>query len=279
MRIISWTISVALAASLAACATPSRRLSSRVVEDPIALPQRMAEVDATAMVTGYRRGGETATSYPSGFSLGLTDRLEWEGLFSLKYALLDDSPGRSDQATPRPMSLAVRAGVIGFGHIGADGWILLPLISLQTQKHINGLWLLGATAALSGRWSSAMPVSNDQLSRSSLWPEDSTWSEWWLGLAATRQVTSRVALGVAGGAGQVQGCLLPSCIWQAREVSGNLRFLLRPTSWLTLALYPGAGFRFRPGTLATPIGPADDASPPPESVWWLSGEVSAAFFW
>ena len=100
--------------ALAACAALTRRLTPRVVEDPIVLPARMASASMTGFGQHYEPTDVRRTGAVLGLRFAFTYRLEWVDLLSLRYALLDDRP--VDGRPARPISLAVRAGVAGFGY-------------------------------------------------------------------------------------------------------------------------------------------------------------------
>src|SRR5262245_66427597 len=100
---------LAVVAALAACAAPSRRLTPRVVEDPIVLPKRLASVSMQIGYTHYEPTNAGGERIVPGFRVGLTDRLEVAGL-GLRFAILDDRP--ADGRTPMPFSLAMHAGVV-----------------------------------------------------------------------------------------------------------------------------------------------------------------------
>src|SRR3954447_790501 len=106
-------LTAALAAVTVSCATPSRRLPLRAVEDPIVLPKGLASASLRAELLRYEPyDGRVGTVVP-GFALGLTDRLEWH-ILSFRYAFLDDAPG--SPVRHAPISLAVQAGLAGFGY-------------------------------------------------------------------------------------------------------------------------------------------------------------------
>ena len=118
----------ALAALMVSCATPSRRLPLRAVNDPIVLPKGLASASLRAEVSRYEPNVGRVTTLSPDFALGLTDRLEWHVL-SFRYAFLDDAPG--SPVRHAPISLAVQAGLAGFGYSSLEGSILVPLLSIE----------------------------------------------------------------------------------------------------------------------------------------------------
>ena len=141
----------ALAAiALAACAAPSRRLTPRVVEDPIVLPKRMASVSTEISFVHYEPTDVQGTFGEPGFRFGLTNRLEWFGLIGLRFAILDDRP--ADGRAPMPFSLAVHAGVMGIGCSSAEGMIVVPVASLTVLKHVADRWALSLAAGWRAQW-------------------------------------------------------------------------------------------------------------------------------
>ena len=85
---------------------------------------------------------------------GLTDRLEWNVPFALRYALLDDSPAR---LRPAPLSLAVDGGVANLRVVLPDrdaaypGDLLAsPHLDLIAAKHLTARWLLRERGLVNG---------------------------------------------------------------------------------------------------------------------------------
>jgi hypothetical protein len=148
-----WTkaaLAVGLALVAAACAAPSRRLSTRVVEDPIVLPRRMASL-AIGGGVAHQEPIDARRSWMTGsFRFGITDRLEWTDLLSLRYALLDDRP--ADGRAARPLSLALQAGFRGIGYSSSEGMIVLPTAAVQTLKHLGDRWALGLSFTWLATW-------------------------------------------------------------------------------------------------------------------------------
>src|SRR5262245_51419591 len=151
MRAAAAAVMAVAAAVGIACAAPSRRLSPRVVDDPIVLPRRMASVAIGAYKNWYplTHASPDGTS-PLSVRIGLTNRLELYNLLGLRYALLDDAPG--SPLPPSRLSLAVQAGAQGVGYSSAEGWIVYPILGIRVQKHLAERWRFSLSADWNGFW-------------------------------------------------------------------------------------------------------------------------------
>jgi hypothetical protein len=264
---------LAVLLAVAACAPPSRRLTPRIVEDPIVVPARMMSVSVNPYVTHHEPTDQRVFSLRLWFRYGITDRLEWVDVLSLRYALLDDRP--ADGRPARPLSLAVRAGLLGFGYSSVSGFIVVPTASVEALKHVSDRWALSLSAGWTASWverrgtfdPSYMDV--DQTSHTAMVLS--------VRAAATRQLSERVALGVSVTGFEDVDCP-GSCRFVARGASAGLFAGVRPWHWLTLAAGPSAGVRQRTETivLVTPVGPAVY---PPRQVEWLRLHGAATFYW
>jgi hypothetical protein len=266
------------AVALAACAPPSRRLTPRVVEDPIVLPKRMASVSTEISFRHYEPTDAQGTIGVPGLRFGLTNRLEWADL-GLRFAILDDRP--ADGRTPMPFSLAVRAGLIGIGWSSAEGWIVLPVASLTALKHVADRWALSLAAGWSAQWVEQTsffgitPAYSRTLTYSGRRRSTITLSG-----AVTRQLSERIALGIAPAVAQSNDCVDPTCGWVSQSASGSLFVSARPWDWLTLSLGPAVGVRHRPdAALPTTFPSGMPIYIPPTRVTWFEVAGSAAFYW
>src|SRR3954470_21535756 len=156
----------ALAAiTIASCAAPSRKLTTRIVEDPITLPKRMASASINVTAIHYEPTDAQGILTTPGLRLGITDRLEWADLLSLRYAFLDDRP--IDGRAPMPLSLALRAGLFGIGYSSLEGLFLVPIVSLDALKHVSDRWALSLSVDWTAQWVSRpfswTPAYNDAL--------------------------------------------------------------------------------------------------------------------
>ena len=235
----------------AACAAPTRRLTPRVVEDPLVLPRRLASFAVDAGVSRHEPAGNRSFLGGASFRMGLTDRLEWTDLLSLRYALLDDRP--ADGRPARPLSLAVRAGLLGFGYSSASGIIVVPTASVDALKHVGDRWALSLSAAWTASW-----VERRGTYDPSYTVNQTSHTIMALSVSATvtRQLSERVALGVFVTGFEDIDCP-GSCRFVARGANAGLFAGVRPWHWLTLSAGPSAGVRQRTETvvLVTPSAP------------------------
>jgi hypothetical protein len=134
------------------CATPSRRLPERVVDDPVTLPRQMIEVGLAGRreVTERPEWEDAGEVIPS-IRYGLTDRLMLLGITGLEYALLDDAPpehastGRA--AVEAPLSLSVRGEFQEIGWSTYDGFLASPMVGVSAGKRLGSrvrFWTGGA---------------------------------------------------------------------------------------------------------------------------------------
>jgi hypothetical protein len=276
-----WVRGVVLSAFLLGCATPSRRLTTRVVDDPMVLPRGLFGLTVHAAATKYSLRDDLFWTWPLRFRYGITDRLELSDL-GLRYAFLDDAPAYADGAPDGrrhgPLSLSVRAGVDGIGFSSFQGFIVLPTLSVLARKHLGGRAYVWADVGADGAWTTEPGIFPRRYS-ASLWP---TWPNSRVALSAGGivQVVDRVALGVSGGVDQIHGCAVFDCAWAARGAWGSAGPIVRPWRWLNLSLYGELGGRERSAVEPDMIDPsAPIATLPPDHVWWWSLGATATFYW
>jgi hypothetical protein len=263
--------------ALASCAAPSRRLTPRVVEDPIVLPKRMASVSTEIRYVHYEPTNAGGTSGQGGFRFGLTNRLEWVDLLGLRFAILDDRP--ADGRTPMPFSLALRAGLVGIGYSSAEGTILLPVAALHALKHVADRWALSLALGWGATWS-PHPVAVTPAYSGSLAYSGRIKSTFTLSAAVTRQLAERTALGIMPAVHQTNDCVDPTCGWVSRGASVALVVHERPWDWLTISIGPGVGVRNRPDVeLPTMYPSGTPITIPPTTVTWFGFAGTAAFYW
>jgi hypothetical protein len=280
-------IGASLALAITACATPSRRLSTRTVDDPAVLPGRMVEVSVDAAVSRDHPTDVAAGSVLPRIDYGLSDRLELADLLSLRYALLDDAPRAperiaADPFRPRdPLSLSVRAGLTGIGYSTVEGLIVLPVVEVVALEHLGAATTLALQLGWSGQWVGERALFpqpygyNDRL-----WPTAPRRSQLTASVIATRQLTDHLSLSLAGGLHEAHAGLGPWRAWGASGGSLELGAAVRPWPWLTLRAAAFAGARVRPDGLGIVASPAEPlARQLPESVTWVGASGGAAFRW
>jgi hypothetical protein len=268
---------VLAAITIASCAAPSRKLTTRIVEDPITLPKRMASASINVTAIHYEPTDAQGILTTPGLRLGITDRLEWADLLSLRYAFLDDRP--IDGRAPMPLSLALRAGLFGIGYSSLEGLFLVPIVSLDALKHVSDRWALSLSVDWTAQWVSRpfswTPAYNDALVYSTRRLSFVT-----LSAAVTRQLSDRVALGVGPSVEQGTDCVSPFCDWKSRSARVSLFVGVRPLWWFTVLIAPAVGVRQRadiPQPTTYPDGTVITAEP--LSVTWVSLTGRLAFYW
>jgi hypothetical protein len=266
---------------LLGCATPSRHLTTRVVEDPLVLPRGLFAASVPVSATKYSTRDDLHWTWNLTYRYGITDRLELSN-FALRYAFLDDAPAYTDGAPDGrrrgPLSLSVRGGVEGIGYSSIEGLIVLPTLSLFARKHIGGRAFIWASAGADAGWTTSSATLFPDRYSSSLWPRR-PYSRVAVSVGGVIQVVDRVALGAGGGVNQIHACAVFDCGWAARGASGFAGPTVRPWRWLELRLSGEVGARER-----SAVDPVIDPSTmmftlPPDHVWWWSVTGSATFYW
>jgi hypothetical protein len=270
----------AIAVAIAGCGAPSRQLTTRIVEDPITLPKRMASGSLRMTALHYEPTDAQGVLWDAGIRLGITDRLEWTDVLSLRYAILDDRP--ADGRAPMPFSLAMRAGFVGIGYSSFDGMIVQPIISAEALKHVADRWALRLAAEWDAQWVehpyTLFPFTPAY--SSTLHYSARIFSTVSVRGSVTRQLGSRVALGIAPRASQNTDCVEPTCDWKWRSASVALTLGVRPLSWLTVRVAPSVGVRHRPDLLLPVVYPDGTAIPiRPRTVTFGAVSVWLDFYW
>jgi hypothetical protein len=211
---------VALAGA-AACATPSRRLPTRLVDDPITLPRRMISVSAGVRTTPANEWREGQMQTLGGVRYGVTDRITLEGPLVLDVALLDDAPVQSAatglRAAEAPIALALHGGLAGVGYSSWDGTILQPALGFRIARHLGERSRLHLTSTWYGSHSER-------------------WNDCWLYgvLGYTLQVTERVAVSLSLFDDWNLDTFLPSRRWIRHGLGVGPGVGIRPLHWLTV---------------------------------------------
>jgi len=278
MRAPAWTIMAALAAvGVASCAAPVRRLTTRVVDDRIVVPKRMVSIAVDGHYFHYKPTDARGASFIGGFRFGITDRLELDGVFSLRYAILDDRP--VDGRTPMPLSLSVQAGTYGIGYSSMEGMFLLPVAAVDALKHVGDRWTLSLRASWNAQYVATpfnwTPAYNDSLH---YWSR--RFSVVGIDGSATRQLDDHVAVGFGAGVDQFNDCVSPTCGWVSQGAGASIRVIVRPWHWVTFSGGSSAGIRHRPDALLPTRYPnGDNITTQPLTVEWMSLNAGVAFYW
>ena len=268
----------ALAAiTVASCAAPSRKLTTRIVEDPITLPKRMASASINVTAIHYEPTDTQGVLTTPGLRFGITDHLEWVDVLGLRYAFLDDRP--ADGRAPMPLSLALRAGLFGIGYSSAEGMIVLPTVSLDALKHVGDRWSLSLSLDWTAQWV-ARPFGWTLRYNDALFYSARRFSFLALSAAVTRQLSDRVALGVGSSVDQNTDCVSPFCDWKSRSAGVSVFVGVRPLWWMTVVVAPAVGVRERPDiALPTTYLDGTPITIQPLSVTWMSLTGRLAFYW
>jgi hypothetical protein len=237
----------------------------------------MASISMDGRLFHYEPTDAQGGRLTPGFRFGITERLEWVDLLSLRYAILDDRP--ADGRPPMPLSLALRAGTSGVGWSSMEGWLLLPVASIDTLKHIGDRWAL----SLRGIWEAfyaETPVVFRTAYSDTLHYASRRWSSVGLRADVIRQFGDHVALGFGAGGDQDTACVSPTCAWTSRGASASLRVIVRPRHWVTFSAGPATGLRHRPN-IPLPVVYPDGTRIPirPLTVEWVSLGAFVAFYW
>lgn len=268
---------VLVVTAAASCAAPARRLTTRVVDDRIVLPKRMASISMDGGFFHYEPTNVQGGTLLPAFRFGITERLEMAGLFSLRYAFLDDRP--ADGRTPRPLSLALVAGTEGIGYSSMEGWILLPVVSVEALKHVGDRWVLSSQASWDAFYV-ASPGADTPSYNGALHYASRRSSAIGIGAAVIRQLDDHVAVGFGAGIDQLNACVSPACEWVSRGAGANVRLIVRPWHWLTVSGGSAGGIRYRSDRPLSPVGPDEVLLPiQPITVEWLSLFGTVAFYW
>jgi hypothetical protein len=258
-----------------ACAAPSRRLTPRVVEDPIVLPRRLASLALSGGIARYEPSGARSFWSEGRFRMGITDRLEWTDVTSLRYALLDDRP--AGDRPPHRLSLAIQAGFRGIGYSSSLGMLLMPIAAVQTLKHLGDRWAVGLSVTWQAIWMQKPPGEAFWYTQN-LGYTAGRRSFWSLSAFVTRQLSEHFALSLGGWATRAGACLSPTCAWITQSTGGSLNVVFRPRHWMTVHAGPYAGLRYRPDT-PPPQSPIDPVAVPPVMVEWFGVSGGATFYW
>jgi len=265
------------AAMVASCAAPSRRLTTRVVDDRIVLPKRMASISLDGRYFDYKPTDARGGTLTPGFRFGITDRLEWDDVLSLRYAILDDRP--VDGRAPMPLSLAVRAGTYGIGYSSVEGMILLPVVSINALKHVGDRWALSARASWEAQYLSTPSIWTPAYSET-LHYSSRRFSVIGIRADAVRQLDDHVAVGFGAGVDQFNDCVSPTCGWVSQGAGASVRVIVRPWHWVTFSGGSSAGVRHRPDALLPTRYPnGGNITTRPLTVEWMALDAFVAFYW
>jgi hypothetical protein len=219
-----------------------------------------------------------ATSFV-GFRFGITDRLELDGLLSLRYAILDDRP--VDGRAPMPLSLSVQAGTYGIGYSSMEGMFVVPIASINALKHVGDRWALSAEASWLAQYVTN-PVAVTPAYSETLHYFSRRLSVVGISAGAVRQLDDHVAVGLGAGVNQYNDCVSPTCGWVSQDASASVRVIVRPWHWVTIGGGSSAGVRHRPDAQLPIRSPPPLGGPitlQPLTVEWVSLDAFVAFYW
>jgi hypothetical protein len=275
----AWSSALALAVA-GGCATPSRHLTTRAIDDPAVLPRGLASLSVGTWAERLDTTGRWSWASVFGFRYGITDRLELDRL-TLAFAWLDDAPppsGTPPGTRRPPVSLILRGGVNGIGWASLEGFIALPTLSVELAKHVTERVRLSAQLGWDGTWV-ANPQPEETLYTAYLWPNTDRRSELLLSAGALIQVADHVSVRYGASVHQLDGCFVPTCAAAARGFATSLGPSFRPWRWLVISVAGYAGARWR---RTNPVLPAPALMPPdlpPTQVSWLGVSGALTFLW
>jgi hypothetical protein len=258
----------------AGCAAPSRRLTVRLVDDPIVNPRGLMTLGGGASWERDSNGQSSNSPQLPFLRYGITDRLELNGL-GLGFGFLDDAPAAAPATMPpkarTPLALAVRGGLNGIGYSSSEELIVLPTIVVSGRKHLGRWVVLGGNAHWNAFWT-ASPKTRDVPYSPTLWPRAGRVSEVGLGAGVTVQLVDHLALAAGVGVHELRACMVPTCAWAARGGTLSLGPSFRPWNWLTVGVWAFAGGRYRPADPVTdPTMPMNPDALPHDANWIGAG--------
>jgi hypothetical protein len=257
----------------AACATPSRRLSTRQVDDPLMYPKHL--MSGAAWVGGTisdEHGKRSGYVIPAGLSFGLTDRITVTLPLVIGVGIMDDVPaGQSPTgiASARsPFGLAIISGITGAGFGGSPrvGNQVNVRLGLAAAKHIGRSFHLDVATQWNGFWRSSQP------DRASIYSDLGLMWQLMDHLATRLGVYNRVEM-----SGFEPSRRWTDSIWGSGP---DLRY--RPYHWLSLGAGVYVEHTSHPRELAMAVAPFDPSAPAlmldrqPVSVW---GHTWVYFYW
>jgi hypothetical protein len=270
----------ALLASVSAlgCATPSRHLTTRAVDDPMSLPRGLLAFSIDGAVDQLHPTGATTWIVAPRFAYGLTDRLELNRV-GLRYAFLDDAPPPIAATPRRLLSLAARAGINGFGFSSSEGVIVLPQVLVDGRKHLGARAYVWGDVDWHAVWVST-PQPKAAAYTASLWPDASRTSELAVDVGGVIQLVNHLTMDASVGGHELYASTIPSWTSAARGLTVGLGPALRPRPWLSFFVGAYAGARWRSEGLMVVASPAEPTpNVTPGRVSWVGANATVAFFW
>jgi hypothetical protein len=271
-----------------ACGTPSRRLSTRAVDDPIVLPRRMIAVSLDGSLAQDRPERKLAGAVLPGIDYGLTDRLELADVLSLRYAVLDDAPRLPERIVADPfrhrprLSLTVRAGTRAIAFSSVEGLIVAPLMEVVALEHLGDDSTVSVMVGWFAQWVSrpATLFSQGAAYDERLWSTASRQSELHLDVSTVRQLGDHLSAWLRAGLHEGHAGIAPWDPWGSRGGSFDLGAAVRPWPWLTLRAGLFAGARGRPpGAIVTAYPGQPLPRQLPASVSWLGASGGVVLRW
>jgi hypothetical protein len=254
------------------CGTPSRRLPTRAVDDPITLPRRMMEATVGATGTLSDEDREPSAGPLLGLRYGITDRLSWTGgLLAFEYALLDDAPvehaATGARAAGAPLGLSVTAGLAGFAYSTIEGAIFYPTLGVSLVRRLGSRFKIEGDASWILVLGKRRPYS---------------WT--YLRVGGTFQLLDRIALRLAAFDILQPPSAIGSYRWHEHTLGVALGPEFRPATWVDLGVgLRGEAHWWWPLQQPPPLPPTEPSPRPPRlsshrfGVVWAS--AWATFHW
>ncbi len=251
-----------LALLLTACAAPARRQPLRVVDSPMSLPKRMAALGMWGRTGIEAVKGTRASNFNASFRYGLTNRLELVDVLSLRYTFADDAP-TVDGTAPSKISVAVRAGLTGFGASSIEGAVFWPVLQLHLRKRVSPNTYLFSVTSGHSRHATAIARHSYLFFQS---------------VGSITQISARWAWHSSIGASNEVICG-SECTRQAPWAKLGTGWSMRPAHWIEFGPSFLLEYRLRgPEPIVRPT-PDQRVSQRATRPIWISGLLDLTFFW
>jgi hypothetical protein len=259
-HLVWMTILLALLAS--GCVTNSVPMPTRMVADPVTLPQEMGTLSFAVAGRGreIEIGPIDAISFQRiAWAFGISDNMALTNLTWLSYAVIEDRDRETGEGRA-PFALALNGGLLGVGFSSVESFIATPGVGVTAIARTGRL-------RFAAHQTFASQVSALRVTPFSVTDVD-----------GMLQIADRVALGIRASA---SFHVAPRDSEYALETTLGLRAAVRPRHWVSLHL-EGTVVRSAEWTDPSDTPPRPDSPPPPPShtvQWSYPVWLGAAVHW